>query len=103
MHTQVKALPLLTLSLRHVNAINHAMQARGLCVWGGYVSPVHDAYGKPGLESARHRLAMCRAAFEEVDGVMVDDWEAWQVRVGQSVRLKKGPALGCCACAFMQF
>ena len=29
---------------------------------GAYISPVHDSYGKPGLASGKHRLAMCELA-----------------------------------------
>ncbi|KAF8065612.1 nicotinamide/nicotinic acid mononucleotide adenylyltransferase [Scenedesmus sp. PABB004] len=51
---------------------------RGYDVWGCYMSPVADAYGKDGLAPAEHRLAMCRLAAAETAGVMVDAWEARQ-------------------------
>ncbi|KAI9217029.1 hypothetical protein BC828DRAFT_392169 [Blastocladiella britannica] len=45
---------------------------------GGYFSPVHDAYGKIGLATASHRVAMCRIAAEPSDWLMVDAWEPSQ-------------------------
>jgi hypothetical protein len=47
-------------------------------VWGCYLSPVANAYGKPGLAPAADRLAMCRAAVADSDKVMVSGWEAGQ-------------------------
>ena len=51
---------------------------RGWDVWGCYMSPVGDAYGKPGLAPARQRLEMCRIAADSSPLVMVTDWEARQ-------------------------
>ncbi|KAG2489800.1 hypothetical protein HYH03_011749 [Edaphochlamys debaryana] len=76
---------------------------RGYDVWGAYLSPVADSYGKPGLAPAADRVAMCRLAADptpslsgsawrshdsraqtqaiqdpEPDLVMVYDWEARQ-------------------------
>jgi len=45
-------------------------------VVGGYISPVSDSYNKKGLESAQHRLAMCRLAASTSQWIMVDDWES---------------------------
>ncbi len=42
------------------------------------MSPVSDAYGKKGLVSGVHRLAMCRAAAAASPSVMVDAWEVQQ-------------------------
>lgn len=47
----------------------------GFDVWGGYVSPVADAYGKKGLAPACDRLAMCEAACVTSPSVMCDRWE----------------------------
>lgn len=44
-------------------------------VVGSYLSPVSDAYKKPALASALHRLAMCELAVGSTD-IMVDPWEA---------------------------
>uniref|UniRef100_A0A8C5SK87 Nicotinamide/nicotinic acid mononucleotide adenylyltransferase 2 n=1 Tax=Laticauda laticaudata TaxID=8630 RepID=A0A8C5SK87_LATLA len=38
-------------------------------VIGGIVSPVHDSYGKQGLVSSRHRLAMCQLAVQSSDWI----------------------------------
>lgn len=42
------------------------------------MSPVNDAYHKPGLLLAQHRIAMCQLAAAESDLIMVDTWEAAQ-------------------------
>ncbi|ORZ30478.1 hypothetical protein BCR44DRAFT_60830 [Catenaria anguillulae PL171] len=44
-------------------------------ILAGYFSPVHEAYGKVGLASAAHRVAMCRLAAQASDWLMVDTWE----------------------------
>ena len=48
----------------------------GAHVVGAFLSPVHDGYGKPGLEKAEHRIAMARIAVADKPGVAVDTWEA---------------------------
>lgn len=45
---------------------------RGYDVLGGYLSPVHEGYGKPGLASAEQRCAMAEAAAATSPLVMVD-------------------------------
>lgn len=53
-------------------------QTEHLRVIGGIVSPVADAYGKRGLISAEHRIAMAKLACEDSNQLAVDDWEANQ-------------------------
>jgi len=38
------------------------LEQSGYDVLGGYMSPVNDAYGKPGLIAARHRVCMSQVA-----------------------------------------
>jgi nicotinamide mononucleotide adenylyltransferase len=45
-------------------------------VVGSYLSPVSDAYKKPSLVPAHHRLVMCSLAVEDTTDIMVDSWEA---------------------------
>ena len=45
-------------------------------MWGCYLSPVGDAYAKPGLAPAPHRLEMARRAAETSPLAMADGWEA---------------------------
>lgn len=58
----------------------------GMDVLGGYMSPVHGAYGKQGLEATHHRINMCHLAAASSPVVMVDEWEVtpssrkWQHR-----------------------
>lgn len=62
-------------------------------VIGGFVSPVNDAYKKPGLISASHRIEMCKLALLHHDWVQVDCWEAeqpdWQTTVQVLSSLKQ--------------
>lgn len=44
-------------------------------VVGGFASPVSDGYGKKGLASIEHRLAMVDAALQSSSWVAVDAWE----------------------------
>lgn len=47
-------------------------------VIGGVLSLASDEYGKPGLISGAHRLAMCRRAVQDSDWISADDWEVLQ-------------------------
>ena len=49
-----------------------ALQARGWSVAAGVLSPVNDAYGKPGLAPGRDRVALCRLAASTVPGERPD-------------------------------
>jgi nicotinamide mononucleotide adenylyltransferase len=50
----------------------------GYEVIGGYMSPVHPAYGKTGLVSGEHRYNMCKRAVASSDWIDVDPWEIMQ-------------------------
>lgn len=46
---------------------------------GGFLSPVSDAYKKPGLARAKHRIQMCSIAAEKTsEWLTCDPWEAIQ-------------------------
>lgn len=60
---------------RHVADSQPGSSAADFEVVGSYLSPVSDAYKKPALARARHRLAMCELAAASTD-IMVDPWEA---------------------------
>ena len=45
----------------------------------GILSPVADTYGKIGLASAEHRLAMTKAAAGNANWIRADGWECSQV------------------------
>ncbi|XP_022094334.1 nicotinamide/nicotinic acid mononucleotide adenylyltransferase 1-like isoform X1 [Acanthaster planci] len=47
-------------------------------VISGIISPVHDAYGKKGLVSAKHRTEMCKLAVKSSDWIRLDTWEIEQ-------------------------
>lgn len=49
------------------------------------MSPVNDAYSKPGLAPARHRVAMCQMAAADSSIIMVDGWEAAQPQYQRSL------------------
>lgn len=73
---------------------------KGFDVLGGYLSPVHVGYGKPGLAPNDQRLEMARAAVANSDWIMVDDWETSQssytrtLPVLRSMRARLWSALG---------
>lgn len=54
------------------------LEDEGFQVVGGFLSPVNDAYSKPGLIAHRHRSAMCRLGVQSSPWLQVDDWEAQQ-------------------------
>jgi nicotinamide mononucleotide adenylyltransferase len=64
--------------MRMFDLAAHELARRGHDVWGCYMSPVNDGYGKAALAPVQQRLEMCRLAAEEAPGVMVDGWEAKQ-------------------------
>jgi nicotinamide mononucleotide adenylyltransferase len=57
-------------------AESYATKKTNFEVVGSYLSPVSDAYKKPSLVPAHHRLAMCSLAVEDTTDIMVDAWEA---------------------------
>lgn len=64
--------------LRMFELARDTLVSRGFHMLGGYMSPVNDAYGKPGLVSSEHRIRMCQLAAEGSQFIMVDAWEALQ-------------------------
>ncbi|XP_037494699.1 nicotinamide/nicotinic acid mononucleotide adenylyltransferase isoform X2 [Jatropha curcas] len=64
--------------LRMFELARDALHSEGYHVIAAYMSPVSDAYKKPGLISCEHRLQMCNLACETSDFIMVDPWEANQ-------------------------
>lgn len=48
----------------------------GCEVIGGVMSPVHDAYGKPGLLPAEHRRNMVKISLETSDWIRLSEWES---------------------------
>ncbi|KAI0039808.1 Nucleotidylyl transferase [Auriscalpium vulgare] len=60
-------------------AVDFVRQNTDFEVLGGYMSPVSDAYKKPGLLNSKHRVNMCTLATEQTSSwLMVDPWEAFQ-------------------------
>ncbi|KAM9231346.1 nicotinamide/nicotinic acid mononucleotide adenylyltransferase 3 isoform 2-T2 [Leptosomus discolor] len=59
-------------------ARDHLHQTGQYRVIEGIMSPVNDDYGKKGLVSARHRIAMAKLALETSDWIRVDPWESEQ-------------------------
>ncbi|GAU28307.1 hypothetical protein TSUD_256350 [Trifolium subterraneum] len=64
--------------LRMFELARDALNSKGYCVIGGYMSPVNDAYKKKNLISADHRIQLCHLACRSSEFVMVDPWEANQ-------------------------
>lgn len=53
----------------------------------GIMSPVNDDYGKKGLVSARHRIAMAKLALETSDWIRVDPWESEQETWTETIKV----------------
>ncbi|NWX96231.1 NMNA3 adenylyltransferase, partial [Nothoprocta ornata] len=68
-------------------ARDHLHQTGQYEVIEGIVSPVSDDYGKQGLVSAKHRVAMARLALETSDWIRVDPWESEQETWTETVRV----------------
>lgn len=64
--------------MRVLELVRDEYIGRGIDVYGAYMSPVHDKYGKESLISGDHRLAMCHLASESSDFIMTDPWEVSQ-------------------------
>mmetsp|Transcript_24493 Transcript_24493/g.66849 ORF Transcript_24493/g.66849 Transcript_24493/m.66849 type:complete len:319 (-) Transcript_24493:492-1448(-) len=70
--------PPTVMHMRMFELANDELLKQGYDVWGGYMSPVSDAYGKASLVPAVHRLSMCEAAARSCPLTMLDPWEACQ-------------------------
>ncbi|NWR72423.1 NMNA3 adenylyltransferase, partial [Centropus unirufus] len=68
-------------------ARDHLHQTGQYQVMEGIMSPVNDAYGKKGLVSARHRVAMAKLALETSDWIRVDPWESEQETWTETVKV----------------
>ncbi|EFJ27953.1 hypothetical protein SELMODRAFT_77699, partial [Selaginella moellendorffii] len=64
--------------LRMFELARNRLMSEGYSVLGGYMSPVHDGYAKPGLALAEHRIQMCQISTADSPFIMVDSWEARQ-------------------------
>ncbi|XP_017777116.1 PREDICTED: nicotinamide/nicotinic acid mononucleotide adenylyltransferase 3 isoform X2 [Nicrophorus vespilloides] len=71
--------PPTNMHLRMFEIAKDHLHRMGQClVVGGLMSPVHDAYGKAGLVSSTHRLAMLKMALGTDHWIKVSDWETNQ-------------------------
>uniref|UniRef100_A0A8C3I236 Nicotinamide nucleotide adenylyltransferase 3 n=2 Tax=Chrysemys picta bellii TaxID=8478 RepID=A0A8C3I236_CHRPI len=68
-------------------ARDHLHQTGRYRVIEGIISPVNDSYGKKGLVSARHRIAMAQLALETSDWIRVDPWESEQEKWTETVKV----------------
>ncbi|XP_071422623.1 nicotinamide/nicotinic acid mononucleotide adenylyltransferase 3 isoform X1 [Pithys albifrons albifrons] len=68
-------------------ARDHLHQTGRYQVIEGIMSPVNDNYGKKGLVSARHRIAMAKLALETSDWIRVDPWESEQDTWTETVKV----------------
>lgn len=59
-------------------ARDHLHRMGNTMVIGGIISPVHDAYGKNGLEASTHRVKMLELALESSDWIKISKWEVQQ-------------------------
>ncbi|NXK96093.1 NMNA3 adenylyltransferase, partial [Formicarius rufipectus] len=68
-------------------ARDHLHQTGQYQVIEGIMSPVSDNYGKKGLVSAGHRIAMAKLALETSDWIRVDPWESEQETWTETVKV----------------
>nr|XP_025965523.1 nicotinamide/nicotinic acid mononucleotide adenylyltransferase 3 isoform X1 [Dromaius novaehollandiae] len=68
-------------------ARDHLHQTGRYRVIEGIMSPVNDNYGKKGLVSAKHRIAMVKLALETSDWIRVDSWESEQETWTETVKV----------------
>ncbi|NWU89856.1 NMNA3 adenylyltransferase, partial [Upupa epops] len=68
-------------------ARDHLHQTGRYQVIEGIMSPVNDDYGKKGLVSALHRVAMAKLALETSDWIRVDPWESEQATWTETVKV----------------
>jgi len=54
---------------------------------GGFLSPVHNAYGKAGLVPDFHRIRMCQLGAESSDWISVATWETKQTAWTQTYQV----------------
>jgi len=70
--------PPTTFHLRLLEDARDQLIASGYHVAGGFLSPVHGAYGKKSLVPMHHRVNMVGLALQDSDWLDVDDWECAQ-------------------------
>ncbi|XP_078245347.1 nicotinamide/nicotinic acid mononucleotide adenylyltransferase 3 isoform X2 [Pogona vitticeps] len=68
-------------------ARDHLHQTGKYQVVGGIISPVNDNYGKQGLVTAKHRIAMARLAVETSEWIRVDPWESEQRHWSETITI----------------
>ncbi|XP_037950052.1 nicotinamide/nicotinic acid mononucleotide adenylyltransferase 3 isoform X2 [Teleopsis dalmanni] len=56
-------------------------------VLGGVISPTHDSYGKKGLATAVHRIAMVKLALRSSNWIRVSDWEMHQSKWSRTIEV----------------
>ncbi|KFW08609.1 Nicotinamide mononucleotide adenylyltransferase 3, partial [Fulmarus glacialis] len=81
-------------------ARDHLHQTGQYQVIEGIMSPVNDDYGKKGLVSARHRIAMAKLALETSDWIRVDPWESEQETWTETIKVLRWYNDECCRTDF---
>eukprot|EP00045_Choanoeca_perplexa_P021810 m.7428 g.7428 ORF g.7428 m.7428 type:complete len:290 (+) comp8821_c0_seq1:56-925(+) len=77
--------PITFMHLRLLEDCKNSVNSQaGLHVIGGYISPVHNLYGKKSLAPAHDRINMARLAVAESHWLNVDTWECAQNRWNRS-------------------
>lgn len=70
--------PIHSAHIQLYEASKRKMEEENSVVLGGFVSPVSDAYKKPGLASFRDRSAVVELALEDHAELALDEWEGLQ-------------------------
>lgn len=64
--------------LRIMEEARNALEAQGVHVVGGFMSPTHQLYGKKSLVDMHHRVNMVAGALADSDWISCDTWECEQ-------------------------
>jgi len=64
--------------MRIMEEAKFALEINGFHVVAGYMSPVHQEYGKKALAPMKHRMSMLEAATDNSEWLMMDPWECQQ-------------------------
>lgn len=72
------AISVVTLLHFVLEIVKDHLREQDIVVHRGFMSPVHDSYGKEGLIPVLHRSAMLKLALESSDWIELSQWESQQ-------------------------
>jgi len=79
--------PITNFHLAMMQKAKERIEKESFEVVGGFLSPVNDAYDKPGLLSATHRCAMVELAVADCSWLNITSWEAAQPQYKRTIEV----------------